>query len=276
VQVQKGKMAESAKGAGDVARWIKAANPKAELIVKSQIHAGGRGKGVFDTGFKGGVKICETPAQVEENATQMLGHKLVTKQTGPLGASRIEQPLPRAASLSVTPCAPPWCPLYVLCCVVCPVQANSSLRCLSTRCVRGAAVEGAVQGGGNFVSVLRSALPWCYLRGITHANLLLSAFVAAAASGHHDPAGALLCNPYGPQVQRPRHRVRGCGGGRVSKVASRPLLRLPGLDHTALPSSATAAAHRRRAAWTSRRSRVSGAAAGGPPLCALPSSRPHP
>ncbi len=86
VQVQKGRMAETVKGAADVAKWIKAANPKAELILKSQIHAGGRGKGVFDTGFKGGVKICETPAQVEEFAKQMIGHKLITKQTGPLGA----------------------------------------------------------------------------------------------------------------------------------------------------------------------------------------------
>jgi succinyl-CoA synthetase beta subunit len=85
VQVQKGRMAETAKGAAEVAKWIKTANGKAELILKSQIHAGGRGKGVFDTGFKGGVKICDTPAQVEDFAKQMLGHKLITKQTGPQG-----------------------------------------------------------------------------------------------------------------------------------------------------------------------------------------------
>ncbi len=34
-----------------------ALDPKAELVIKSQIHAGGRGKGHFDTGFKGGVKL---------------------------------------------------------------------------------------------------------------------------------------------------------------------------------------------------------------------------
>ena len=50
-----------------------------------QIHAGGRGKGTFDNGFKGGVKICTTAAQVGEYAAKMLGAKLVTKQTGPAG-----------------------------------------------------------------------------------------------------------------------------------------------------------------------------------------------
>ncbi len=32
----------------------------AELVIKAQIHAGGRGKGVFNTGFKGGVHLCKT------------------------------------------------------------------------------------------------------------------------------------------------------------------------------------------------------------------------
>jgi succinyl-CoA synthetase beta subunit len=34
------------------------ANADADLILKAQILAGGRGKGTFDTGFKGGVKVC--------------------------------------------------------------------------------------------------------------------------------------------------------------------------------------------------------------------------
>ena len=54
-------------------------------VVKSQIHAGGRGKGVFIGGFKGGVQLCKTPEAVRENATQMLGSTLVTKQTGAEG-----------------------------------------------------------------------------------------------------------------------------------------------------------------------------------------------
>jgi succinyl-CoA synthetase beta subunit len=62
--LQRGKMAANAKEAAEVARAIRAANPKAELILKAQIHAGGRGKGTFDNGFKGGVKICDTVEQV--------------------------------------------------------------------------------------------------------------------------------------------------------------------------------------------------------------------
>jgi len=56
-----------------------------KVIVKSQIHAGGRGKGVFKNGRKGGVKICETTAEVYAHAKAMLGQVLVTKQTGPEG-----------------------------------------------------------------------------------------------------------------------------------------------------------------------------------------------
>src|ERR1035441_3671435 len=42
----------------------------AELIaVKSQIHAGGRGKGTFKSGFQGGVKLCKTAEDVFDKAT---------------------------------------------------------------------------------------------------------------------------------------------------------------------------------------------------------------
>ena len=58
----------------------------ADLIaVKSQIHAGGRGKGTFKSGFQGGVKLCKTADDVHEKAKAMLGQVLVTKQTGPEG-----------------------------------------------------------------------------------------------------------------------------------------------------------------------------------------------
>jgi succinyl-CoA synthetase beta subunit len=56
-----------------------------KLVVKAQIHAGGRGKGTFDSGFKGGVKLCSTPTEARELADKMLGHTLVTHQTGPAG-----------------------------------------------------------------------------------------------------------------------------------------------------------------------------------------------
>ena len=56
-----------------------------EFVVKAQIHAGGRGKGTFTSGFKGGVHICSSVDQVRELAGKMLGQTLVTHQTGPEG-----------------------------------------------------------------------------------------------------------------------------------------------------------------------------------------------
>jgi succinyl-CoA synthetase beta subunit len=55
------------------------------VVVKAQIHAGGRGKGTFKSGFQGGVKLCRTADEVCEKARAMLGNVLVTKQTGPEG-----------------------------------------------------------------------------------------------------------------------------------------------------------------------------------------------
>ncbi|ESY44226.1 ADP-forming succinate--CoA ligase subunit beta [Mesorhizobium sp. RSR380A] len=57
-------------------------------VVKSQIHAGGRGKGKFkelSPDAKGGVRLAKSVAEVVANANEMLGHTLVTKQTGPAG-----------------------------------------------------------------------------------------------------------------------------------------------------------------------------------------------
>ncbi len=57
-------------------------------VVKSQIHAGGRGKGKFKElgpDAKGGVRLARTPDEVAANALEMLGHTLVTKQTGAAG-----------------------------------------------------------------------------------------------------------------------------------------------------------------------------------------------
>jgi succinyl-CoA synthetase beta subunit len=59
--------------------------PEGPTMVKSQIHAGGRGKGTFTDGFKGGVKFCKTKAEAKDIATHMLGNTLVTAQTGPAG-----------------------------------------------------------------------------------------------------------------------------------------------------------------------------------------------
>ncbi len=59
--------------------------PEGPTMVKSQIHAGGRGKGTFTNGFKGGVKFCKTKAEAQAMAANMLGNTLVTIQTGPAG-----------------------------------------------------------------------------------------------------------------------------------------------------------------------------------------------
>ncbi len=57
-------------------------------VVKSQIHAGGRGKGKFKelgTAAKGGVRVSFSADEAITNAKEMLGNTLVTKQTGPAG-----------------------------------------------------------------------------------------------------------------------------------------------------------------------------------------------
>ena len=80
--------------AGEVCETPEAARKTAErllsggatlLAVKSQIHAGGRGKGTFKSGYQGGVKLFRTAEEVEAAAKAMLGNVLVTRQTGPEG-----------------------------------------------------------------------------------------------------------------------------------------------------------------------------------------------
>src|SRR5439155_2245365 len=61
------------------------AKGEALVVIKAQIHAGGRGKGTFKNGFKGGVHLCKSAQDVFEKAKAMLGNVLVTKQTGPDG-----------------------------------------------------------------------------------------------------------------------------------------------------------------------------------------------
>ena len=56
-----------------------------QYVVKAQVHAGGRGKGTFKNGFKGGVHVVKSVEEVEEVAGKMLNQVLVTKQTGETG-----------------------------------------------------------------------------------------------------------------------------------------------------------------------------------------------
>jgi len=64
---------------------VVAAGLGGKLVVKAQIHAGGRGKGTFKSGFKGGVHLCDSPPEARDLASKMLGEVLVTHQTGPEG-----------------------------------------------------------------------------------------------------------------------------------------------------------------------------------------------
>ncbi len=81
VATSKGRVATTAAEAIAVAREL----GTDKIMVKAQIHAGGRGKGTFTNGFKGGVHLCETPEKAGEIAGKMLGQTLVTHQTGPDG-----------------------------------------------------------------------------------------------------------------------------------------------------------------------------------------------
>ena len=70
----------------DIDSAVESINTKV-MVVKSQIHAGGRGAGRFiDSGDdKGGVRVCFSQEEAKENAKKMLGKTLVTKQTGTEG-----------------------------------------------------------------------------------------------------------------------------------------------------------------------------------------------
>ena len=84
VNVPSGSICATAEEARTVADKL-ASEGATLFVVKSQIHAGGRGKGTFKSGFKGGVKVCHAPEEVFNHAKAMLGQVLVTKQTGPEG-----------------------------------------------------------------------------------------------------------------------------------------------------------------------------------------------
>eukprot|EP00842_Homolaphlyctis_polyrhiza_P001555 jgi/Hompol1/23/HPOL_005203-RA len=56
-----------------------------DLVIKAQVLAGGRGKGRFDSGLQGGVRVVYSAADIQPLAAKMLGNKLITKQTGAAG-----------------------------------------------------------------------------------------------------------------------------------------------------------------------------------------------
>jgi succinyl-CoA synthetase beta subunit len=80
VPVPRGRVATTAATAGAIAQEL-----GGTVVVKAQIHAGGRGKG-------GGVKLAKSPQEAEQAASQILGMMLKTHQTGPEG-QRVKQVL---------------------------------------------------------------------------------------------------------------------------------------------------------------------------------------
>jgi succinyl-CoA synthetase beta subunit len=82
INVPRGMEAASRSEALDAAKSLGSA---AEIVVKAQVLAGGRGLGTFKNGFKGGVHMCKTPEEAAAVAEKMIGQHLVTKQTGSAG-----------------------------------------------------------------------------------------------------------------------------------------------------------------------------------------------
>jgi succinyl-CoA synthetase beta subunit len=90
VAVPRGEMANTKEEAFDIAKRLLASGAGG-IVVKAQIHAGGRGKG-------GGVKLAKTAEEAEQLAGKILGMQLITHQTGPQGQKvqrlLIEETLP--------------------------------------------------------------------------------------------------------------------------------------------------------------------------------------
>jgi succinyl-CoA synthetase beta subunit len=78
VRVQEGIVATTPKEAVEAAKKLKEEYNSDWVVVKAQIHAGGRGKG-------GGVKLAKNLTEVKEKSEQILGMQLITPQTGPEG-----------------------------------------------------------------------------------------------------------------------------------------------------------------------------------------------
>ena len=76
----KGRMAESPDEALKIANEM-----SGQIVIKAQVHAGGRGKGTFKNGFQGGVHLSNDSNEIHSIAEKMLGQTLVTHQTGEEG-----------------------------------------------------------------------------------------------------------------------------------------------------------------------------------------------
>lgn len=85
VRVQDGIVVDTPERAVEAYRTIAERTNSKFVVIKSQIHAGGRGKGQIVGSEQRGVQVVKSPDQARETATNLLGHVLVTHQTGPEG-----------------------------------------------------------------------------------------------------------------------------------------------------------------------------------------------
>lgn len=81
IGVPPGGASTTAEGAFEIAKDLNSE----DMVLKAQALTGGRGKGHFDSGLKGGVRMVSTPEEVKDLSEKMLHHKLITKQTGAAG-----------------------------------------------------------------------------------------------------------------------------------------------------------------------------------------------
>jgi len=81
VHTPKGEVAKTSKEALEVAQSLGID----DMVIKAQVLAGGRGKGKFTSGLKGGVRTIYSPLEAKMFAEKMLGYNLITKQTGANG-----------------------------------------------------------------------------------------------------------------------------------------------------------------------------------------------
>lgn len=79
------KVASSAQEAYDIAKSFADATGTKDVVLKAQVLAGGRGKGHFESGLKGGVKVVFDCNQAKDIASKMIDSKIFTKQTGEAG-----------------------------------------------------------------------------------------------------------------------------------------------------------------------------------------------
>ncbi len=79
-----GQVAETPEQVGQILQEL-SSQWQGPWVIKSQIHAGGRGKGHFRDGFRGGIHLVHKVDKAIEVAKRMLGNTLITAQTGPAG-----------------------------------------------------------------------------------------------------------------------------------------------------------------------------------------------